>query len=29
MVNAAKLAYRPVGILAGVAAGAISGVITN
>ena len=27
MVNAAKLAYRPVGILAGVAAGAISGVI--
>ncbi len=27
MVNAAKLAYRPVGILAGVAAGAISGAI--
>lgn len=27
MVNAARLAYRPVGILAGVAAGAISGAI--
>jgi F0F1-type ATP synthase membrane subunit c/vacuolar-type H+-ATPase subunit K len=27
MVNAAQLAYRPVGILAGVAAGAVSGAI--
>ena len=27
MVNAAQIAYRPVGILAGVAAGAVSGAI--
>jgi hypothetical protein len=27
MVNAARLAYRPVGLLAGIAAGAVSGVI--